>query len=275
MERIVIHIGLRKTASTFLQHNIFPKISNVAYKRGGINPLSYDKVFDKEVFLISDEDIPGWPYLKGYTQESFFEQFKESLKTIKHIFKDPKLVVCFREPSAFIHSNYKQYLHEGGTVDWEDFFSLNESSLLDKNDFYFSKYVDYLNENFRSEDLFIYDFQSFKKNNQKLSRAICDFINPGFQNLNFDISSDKKANPSVKHRFEGTLIKLNEWDKWAKEKLGFGLQIKLFGKTLNPRVLCQYILPKIFKSKTKRDLSDLKKYYGRDWKITLSKIKKD
>jgi len=275
MERVILHIGLRKTASTFLQHNVFPYIPEVLYKQDSDLLLSYNVSSGKKILLISNEDIPGWPYYLDGVHKSFFDQFKYSINLIKKIFKNPKIIVCFREPGSFIYSNYKQYLHEGGVMKWEDFFSLEDGKgLLNKEDYFFSKYVTYLFDNFNEEDICIYEFENFKNNNYETIIGLVRFIMPDHQNFEINLKNKRRSNPAVNYRFENTLIKLNEWNKYFIKKKGIRLQIRLFGKLINPRVLCQYIFPKFLKKIPERDLQSIHDYYREDWNFAQKIIHK-
>lgn len=270
MNKVYLHIGLHKTASTFLQHHVFPLIPEIEYQDDISKFINYKFIKKENTILISNENISGTPYHQGQT---YFQQFKRSLQLIKDIYKNPYLIVSFREPSAFIYSNYKQYLHEGGTIEWQQFFSLDhKNTLLDKEDFFFSKFIDYLADNFEPRQLLIYNFETFKHDNQAVVDDIASFITDQYRKGDIDVSSAKKSNPSVNIRFEKLLIHLNQYDKQLRQKTGHPLKIEFMNKILNQRVFCQYLLPKIFEGRKERDLSMVRNYYAEDWKMAKAKL---
>ena len=81
-----------------------------------------------------------------------------------------------------------------------------------------------------------------------------------------------KSNPSVPLAYEGILRFLNRLDRKSVQNFGLRLKITLFGKTLSPRVFCQYILPKIYRPKKERDMSYIKELYQKDWEIVKTNL---
>lgn len=148
---IILHVGLHKTATTFLQSSIFPNFENVVFHNKKL-VLSNIPVNNKHI-LVSNEGMLGCPYFTNGLD--YFEQFKNSIDYLLNIFNRPKFIICFREPGSFINSCYKQYLHEGGTLDWNEYFSLEGDSIIKSHDFYFSKYVNYLSEKIPDKCLFM------------------------------------------------------------------------------------------------------------------------
>lgn len=203
----------------------------------------------------------------------YFDQFALAIDRIKQTHNNPKIICCFREPSSFIQSAYKQYLHEGGTLKFEEFFSPNEEGIVHPNDFLFSNFISYLQANFKDEDLFLYDFDDFISNKTDIIKRILTFIGSSHTFDKLNINPKKKSNPSVPYHLEATLIKANKLSNWYKQKTGKHLMVKLFGKVVNGRVVVQYILPKFLKSKQKRDMTSIKEYYTKDWQLCLSKMK--
>ena len=121
-KNIVIHIGLQKTGSSFLQKNLLNfKIKNTYIDSKGdlaINLFNYlekptiklknyiltqlYKIEEKNIF-ISNENIFGHQYNRYIDAKNRFNLLEE-------LFLNPKYIVFFRSPSSLIYSQYLQKL---------------------------------------------------------------------------------------------------------------------------------------------------------------------
>lgn len=263
MGNLVLHIGLHKTGTTFLQKNVYPYIKEIDFLGNKFYHTSLAKN-EQQVKLLSNEGLAGSPY----KHPDFFEQFKKNILYFESIFNQPSYVICFREPSSFIQSIYKQHLHEGGDKSFEEFLSLSNKSFLSKEDFKFTKFVKFIESKIPTDRLYIYHFDDFKTNPTGIIINQLNFIlEKKFENKKLIeklVKINKRSNPSVPLKFEKTLIALNRLNKKTKKKMGFSLSINFFGKTINPRVFCQYILPKMIKSTKKRNIEEMRLFYKKD-----------
>lgn len=125
---VIIHIGLHKTATTWLQ-NIFFIGSN-----GFFSPFSYFEIADRIVYpshsellpseiqrevaersrgeegkvtVLSCERLCGNPHSGSYDR-------REIATRLKNVFPDARIVITLRNQEDIIVSNYKQYVREGG-----------------------------------------------------------------------------------------------------------------------------------------------------------------
>ncbi|KAB1063528.1 sulfotransferase domain-containing protein [Salibacter halophilus] len=264
--QVYIHIGLMKTGTTYLQQTIFPSL-NLIYLR---DFRDFKQDFNDKSVLYSNEGLGGSVY-HPRDKRGMYYSFKQALSNIQKLIPNAKIIVCFREPSSFLLSSYKQYLHEGGTLKFEDFFNLKGTALVNPDDLIFSNYVKHLKKSFSIEELFIYDYDSFKNDREYVLKDLFSFL--GLEN-NSIINRDKrkKGNPSVPLLYEPVLRKLNAVNSFLKERIGIGLKFHLFGKILNPRVFCQYLLPKIYRPKKERSVVSIQKHYKNDWKLLKESI---
>ncbi len=261
-----------KTGTTFLQSQVFSNLPDFHYLRNENSLNSRLEMGHKhERFLISNEGISGNPFTYR-TELRYFDQFTIAVDRIKSTHPNSKIICCFREPSSFIQSAYKQYLHVGGIFEFERFYNKNGQGLVHPDDFLFSRFINYLQANFEEKDLFIYNFDAFIKDMPGVIGDILAFIGSNTTYDQLNINPKRKSNPSVPDHLETTLIKANKLSHWYRQKTGKHLQIKLFGKVINGRVIVQYILPKVLKSSKKRDLKDLKQFYAQDWAFCLKKM---
>jgi hypothetical protein len=105
---IIIHIGLHKTGTTFLQKYFYPKLEDVQYinSTDPIHKLT-DGLNDKTgKLLISSEGFSGNPF-----KESWLRQFYTSLRFIKKIFPYCRIILGLRDHKNLAISLYSQYIH--------------------------------------------------------------------------------------------------------------------------------------------------------------------
>ena len=122
---VVLHIGMHKTASTFLQDILFPNIPNVTYisrpftiLNHEFNSLQYadESLYDeKEIrslvdsiqyqkLLISDENFCGKPVSLGYSNRSVVARRLHSL------FPNAQVIVFLRNQIDLLYSLYNQHI---------------------------------------------------------------------------------------------------------------------------------------------------------------------
>ena len=274
--KTILHIGLHKTATTFLQTQIFPHITEIAYYGSRIQGVDLNDNGQKNR-LLSNESLSGVPYnSKGY-----FLQFQNNIEALEDIYNNPSYIIAFREPSSFIGSIYKQYLHEGGTSSFDEFFSLSNNSFLDPDDFHFSKFINFIEKRIPQERLFLYNYSEFKKNRVSVIKKQLQFILEG---KNVDVQKieklvekrgNVKVNSSVPEKYEKTLRTLNKWNKSYNKATGRNLELRIQNRIVNPRKICQNILPGLFgRKKEKRDMGIIKQFYADDYNTVKQLTKK-
>lgn len=133
-QRLLLHIGLHKTATTYLQNSIWPSWTAVNYA-GRPNPPGYrsseDAVFDLkgDVLLLSNESAGGslkQSYLPGrsWSELSFkkLQELKERYASRYEI----GVLLGLRRHDKWILSIYKHYLKYGGVEPLNAFLGLSD-----------------------------------------------------------------------------------------------------------------------------------------------------
>ena len=145
---IIIHPGMPKTATTFLQWNVFHYLKDVNYlwhifhKPWIKNIIWHEKQVDLEkakkkfqnylvedkVNLLSEENL----YMNYLIKKD--DRF-EILKRIKYLFPKAKIIFGIRNKEEIIISLYKQYVATGGTKSYQYFLDhhINPDKLDYKN----------------------------------------------------------------------------------------------------------------------------------------------
>jgi hypothetical protein len=147
MSKVLIHIGYHKTATTWLQQNLFVAESSVfkpiSDTPTGISTISsyffknedryFHSAFDFEadpriteymnnfdfegkVGVISNERLCGSPYFAGADSYTI-------MKRIYSAFPNAKIFISIREQRSYILSLYFEYLNNFGTLSIDEFLS--------------------------------------------------------------------------------------------------------------------------------------------------------
>jgi|MDTB01.1.fsa_nt_gb hypothetical protein len=241
---IFIHVGLHKTGTTFLQRQIYPKLSLAYYD---FRPFDEQLTTNhrKRKICISDENYSGRPWPKGFPDRpsdvSYGEQFKYSMHNLVDLYPGAKIIIGFREHSSFLISLYKQYLHEGGTGKLEYFFNpSSERSVIRKEDLLFKSRVDVLMDLF-DQQVLVYDQKKLLTNTAHEVERICRFL--GVTDVP-PIDNSRSMNKGVKYHQANILRILNGMDKKLMRISFLPTLNNSFWRRmrLTPRQICQYKL---------------------------------
>ena len=126
MGRLIIHIGTHKTGSTAIQHlleNNKVKLKKCKYQvltgKDGDFSSDIEKMLKKDGnYIISYEGLAG-------DMHSSYSKVDEKLApfTVLSSHYDITLIAYYREQIEFLEAIYCQYIHEGGSKSFEEYFS--------------------------------------------------------------------------------------------------------------------------------------------------------
>jgi hypothetical protein len=188
MKKIYLHVGLHKTATTFLQTNCFPYIDNntVEYNPGEILnllntcikfperkksliPLIQEKIdsFTKEKIFISREGLSG-------NLLDFYKNYKSTILLLNEIFKkyEVQIFLVLREQIDWIQSTYKQSVRLHHYQSLNEYIGFKEQEneefcLADYRDLnYFNIIKEYI-KYFQKSNIHILFYEEFKKDKTK------------------------------------------------------------------------------------------------------------
>jgi hypothetical protein len=201
MSDIIIHIGLPKTATSYLQADVFPFVEDLHLLRGWKSIRKMLSVYNKTI-LISDESLSGSLYSGDWRND-----FSAKIKLIKTTFNNPKIIIGFREQKGFILSSYKQYLHQKGTKDFNSFYNIENTGLIKIEDLIYESMIEELKLNFN--EIFIYTLDLIKNDFQLFFDQFSEFS--GVPKVDVKSFTSKHRNVGVKTIKEiELLIKTNK-----------------------------------------------------------------
>lgn len=183
-KKIILHVGMHKTGTTFLQWNVFPYIDakfhwHLFYKNHMKNVLDlskkpdYDKIKDQLGQVLSDEKINIISEENIYTyQFTKTDDRYARLERINKIFSKAKIIIGTRKKEENLASWYVEYVSVGGTQDYQGF--LDNFLNIDKLDY--KAYIDKLVELYGKENVFVYSIDELRSDQSAFVEKLCRFM---------------------------------------------------------------------------------------------------
>ena len=128
----IVHIGLMKCGTTYLQNNIFPKIAEIKkMKYWREDKVISNKIYNHYLSMLFENDykfidIPNnifisFEKLVGYIDPYYWDDY--ATKNLKAFGKNTHIILTIRKPKDFLSSVYiESCLHSGITISPEYFF---------------------------------------------------------------------------------------------------------------------------------------------------------
>ena len=197
--KLIIHIGLHKTATSHLQINIFPRLDNCIYLHGNniLQQWSCQEQKTANHCLISYEGFSGkgWNqlWIKGINNEhSWLKSFDWNINQLKKFFPDASIIVLFRNHADMLFSMYKQYIQEGGRLDFDSFYGVKK--VISPEDLSYRHRIDLLRKLF--PEVYFLNYEDYKKEGDKYIQAFFkEVFNLSLKEIGID--SYKKRNVSI------------------------------------------------------------------------------
>jgi hypothetical protein len=197
MSKVFIHVGLHKTASTFLQEQVFPLFPEMTYlgrpytqQNKAFNKLQYadDSLYNAEEFLkefeknsgdkniISDELLSGIPE-SNYLNRSIIANrlstvfpeaeillFIRGQKDIllSHYYQSVKIGTTYRPIDSYVWLPQKEYtydMYREGNVQWDlrSRYFNHFTPNIHPDHFFYHELIGLYNEKFRKVHVFLYE----------------------------------------------------------------------------------------------------------------------
>lgn len=241
MNNVVIHIGLRKTATTWLQDELFSKLDKLNYLGK------------------TDENYPEWLIDLHYLDDYKFEKEKRNIKLeiesllssdkinlisseaftntsviysqanrIKDLFPKAKILITLRDPIDIIKSHYKLDIQDGinffeleNYLDWERTpFDLFKRKPIYLPDFFYDENIDYYQSLFDKENLLVLKYEDMINNSGYFFESL-----GGFLDIEIDINKFKlqtKKNESIKKDLAS--IKYQNFLNYLSDKMAISIE---------------------------------------------------
>lgn len=144
-KKIFFHVGLGKTASTYLQKRVFPFFENVEY-------IQRASRFANAVEIIAKGNAERY-----FISREFDQQFEYEVKKFSAHYPDSKVIIVFRRQDAWIASQYRRFFKNGHVIPFTKFFDLkNDSGMFTKKDLTFYHYIELTEKYFTQKPLVLF-----------------------------------------------------------------------------------------------------------------------
>ena len=195
MDKVIIHIGYQKTGSTWLQHNLFPKIENFKYynnraiikkdfilqNRLEFNPKKLKKKYNNisNGLIISHELLVGGGIHNGGINGILPYDFCDRLYSV---FPDAEIIIFIRNQPDIIASAYNQYLRGGGNLSiskylYQDSFRALQKHFFFSFDFFkYDKIIAHYKKIFGENKVHIFLFEEFQNNPMDFVLNFCNYF---------------------------------------------------------------------------------------------------
>lgn len=255
---IYFHVGIPKTASTFLQRNVMPYFRGVQFVK------KRHHKYHKEIVANSDSE-------KILFTCEFDHALENELNTFAKNYGKCNIIIVFRRQDAWIASRYRYHIRKNGHLSFDEFFN------LDKNDGYwhiedleFYRKIELIEKYFPHNKPLVLFQDNLKNDAWGFIDKLADYIGVTYNKDDIKMQVVKKAYQD-KHlmivRWFNRAFRYNP-DRF-KSKLMRKLHKRSRELFLHSAAAIGYLLPgSFFKNKTlipPNRLSQIRKYFDDDW----------
>ena len=264
MSKVIIHIGMHKTGTTFLQKVVFPNLNNTFYAHNNEFFVPWKKQLYKKAdnMLLSYEGFSGFPWNKFKEKNSWLKSFHLNIDQIRKFFPNAIIIIFFRKQGDLLLSIYKQYLQEGGELSINEFYG--NGKILEKKDLSIKSRLNYIKDCF--DQVYFLNYELFS--DEKLNYLDVFFRKELNLRLN-KTESLPKSNISI----SGSKIKILRRYNIIYNKFPRLIQKPINILKLAPRKLVQEKLS-FWQTKDSKELKELKvkinEEFKMDWEYFLS-----
>lgn len=165
--KIVIHVGLGKSGSTFLQKAIFPRLKGVeVYGANNQRLQIYSQFKEDKINILTDENFLGC----ALKFKNLNATKSVLINRLSSMFPDAKIIIVLRDKDDWLWSLYKKYIRTGGIKKYDSFCV----DMLNPHFINFEETVAILKKNFK--EVLVLQYDDLKNNHSNFVKDICDFI---------------------------------------------------------------------------------------------------
>jgi len=174
------HVGLGKTASTYLQYKFLPKLKGIRY----IQRTRYHRF---------DRIIARTKHTKYLVSREFDRQFEREVKKIAEKFPGAHIIIVLRRNDGWIASQYRRYVKNGGIEPFENFVDLeNDQGLWKQKDMYFYNRLRMVKDSFRSWPLVLFH-DELKQDAFGFFDKLARYMGVGYERNRIDVNPSHKS----------------------------------------------------------------------------------
>lgn len=142
---IYFHIGMMRTATTYLQKDVFPYLSDIHYVK-----KNHFKKADKIIAKCSSDR-----FLLSY--EFHNHEFYTNLERFALKYPEARIIIVLRRHSNWIISHYKRHVKNGYSKSFQEYFDVeNDEGWWKKDDLVFFKRLKWIENRFEHPPLVLF-----------------------------------------------------------------------------------------------------------------------
>ena len=234
-KQIYFHVGLGKTASTYLQHKVFPFFKNIHF------------IHRKHDYSRAVETIAKAKFERYLISREFDQQLEREVSKFAEHYPATTAIIVFRRQDAWIASQYRRFVKNGHTLPFSEFIDLqNDKGKFKQIDLNFSHKLEVLEKYFTKKPLVLF-YDDLRKNPMAFFDYIAKSIGADYDKN--DISLDKKHSSYNEKQLKGIM-------RVAKI-------VNIQKKTIKPKLL--HLFRKLFVNTTRYSTLFISKYLPESW----------
>jgi hypothetical protein len=167
---------MHKTATTFLQEEVFSKIEDINFVDCETYFLEGIPEDNERITLVSCEELEGNPYFPQTIHRKII------FNGIKSIYPDARIILGIREKFSHIKSLYTQYVRKGGTKSFNEF----KKEMLYSPKLDYDRLIETLRCLFGENNVLIYRYEDLKHDPKHCIKIICNYVDvspPGYYSV--------------------------------------------------------------------------------------------
>ncbi len=260
---IFFHVGLGKTASTYLQYKVFPFFKNIRFIHRKPEYLNATKIIAKskfENYLISRE---------------FDQQLEDEVKKFSKFYPDTTAIIVLRKHDSWIASQYRRFVKNGHAIEFTKFFDLkNNKGLFSIEDLEYYKKFEIIEKYFTKKPIVLF-YDDLRRNPLQFFDYIAKQVGATYDKA--DINLDKKHSSYNENQLKAVfrvskIIDIQKKDLKCKILHNFR---KLFINSIRYSTLfiAKFLPNSFFSNKDLIDKSELQKveeFYKKDWQACIN-----
>lgn len=174
--QIFFHVGLGKTASTYLQYAFFPKLKNIQYVQRNR--------FPRHAAILATTSAEKVLFSREYDQ-----QLEDRMRTFSADYPDARILIVFRRHDGWMASQYRRYVKNGGALSFSQFFDVEQDTgLWKRSDAHYMSMIRIIERYFPTKPLVLF-YEDLKEDPYRFFDQLTAFIGADYNRDDINLSS--------------------------------------------------------------------------------------
>lgn len=265
-KEVYFHLGLPKTATTYLQLAVFPNLKGIYYTR-------------KRLFGNYHDIIQSTNHAKYLFSNESDRNLDRKLDDINEKYPEAKIILVFRKHDSWINSKYKYEIRKHSPLSFKEFLDLeNNTGKWKTDEMRYRNYIEMVKSRFNEPPL-ILNFEELKSDPNLFIKRITDYLGVVIDETNLKTDVIKRAMSEKQLRVARWFNKLYPYNASTHtnkhiRKIHYKYREFLLHTVsfLGYIIAGPFITHKPILSKDTR--KNLNEFYNNDWEYCLNEMNK-